>query len=339
MPTYLKSVVFAILVFFFSCKTNENPKTDTSKYIGHISVIDPALLDIIDSTAKIEILADSFIWSEGPLWLEKEQKLIFTDVPQNTIYSWDAKSGKHVYLKPSGYTIIDSLGSIEGANGLALDLDGNLLLCQHGNRALARMKSTLDLPKPDFEFLATTYKSKKFNSPNDLHVTRDGEIFFTDPPYGLPGLDTSVIKQLSFNGVYRRKKDGSIILIDSTLSKPNGIVFSADERTMYVANSDPNKAMWRKYTCDEQKNILSSSTFADVTLLVPKLKGLPDGMKIGMKGHIFASGPGGILIFNPDGKHLGTVMTENATANCALDTKNEYLYMTAHSYLMRVKLK
>lgn len=328
-------LLFSVAVF---AKCKEKEATTTAPFTK-IEIYDPELLTVIDSNAVIEVLADGFTWSEGPLWLEAENKLIFTDVPQNTVYSWDATHGKHIYLKPSGYTIINEKGGKEGANGLMLDRQGNLILCQHGNRAVAQMIAPPSAPKDSFMFLATNYHGKKFNSPNDLYIDRDGEIFFTDPPYGLPGLDKDSIKEISYNGVYRLKNDKSVVLLDSTLSKPNGITFSADEKIMYVANSDPEKAQWYKYELDDNKTIKSKTLFADVTHLVPTSKGLPDGMKISKKGYIFATGPGGVLIFNQNSRHLGTINTGQATANCALDTENNYLYMTAHTYLMRVKLK
>jgi gluconolactonase len=326
-----------LICLFSSCKEATKKSNGT---IGKIEVFDPEMLSLMDSLAMIEVLADSFVWSEGPLWLAKENKVIFTDVPTNTIYSWDENNGKKVYLRPSGYTLIaDSTGGKEGANGLALDLDGTLILCQHGNRAVARMRASLSTPKDSFTFLATTYKNKRFSSPNDLFITKDGSIFFTDPPYGLPDQDQDDDKQLTYNGIYRLNKNGEVLLLDSTLSKPNGIAFTADEKTMYVANSDPEKAIWMKYSLDDSKNIVSKSLFADKTSDVVSKKGLPDGLKIHSSGIILATGPGGVLVFNSDGKHLGTINTGQATANCALDTEENYLYMTAHQYLMRVKLK
>jgi gluconolactonase len=331
--------VVSILILVGGCKNAKELTTQYADRVGTIEMNDPGLLTVIDTGALIEVLADSFVWSEGPLWLEKEQKLLFTDVPKNIIYAWDEANGKSIYLTPSGYTIADTTGGTEGANGLSLDAAGNLILCQHGNRSVAMMTTPVSKPTPDFKFLATRFGNKRFNSPNDLHIAKDGDIFFTDPPYGLPGLDTASAKEISFNGVYRLHRDGKVSLLDSTMTKPNGIVLSADERTMYVANSDPKEAYWKKYVLDEHKNIVSSAKWADATDLVDARKGLPDGMKIGHSGHIFASGPGGILIFDASGKKLGTVMTGKATANCALDTKNHYLYMTAHDCLMRVKLR
>jgi len=329
-------LIFLLCSCIISCK---NKSAEPADPLTRIEIYDPELLELLDTNAVIEILAEGFKWSEGPLWLPTENKLIFTDVPENTVYSWDEKNGKQTYLKPSGYTIINDKGGKEGANGLMLDESGNLILCQHGNRSVARMIAPLSMPKDSFEFLATTYMGQKFNSPNDLYIAKDGDIFFTDPPYGLPGQDQDSIKELSFNGVYRLKKDGSILLLDSTLTKPNGITFSSDEKIMYVANSDPDHALWMKYEMDENKNITSRTLFAEVTHLIPTQKGLPDGMKISKKGYMFASGPGGILIFNQDSRQLGVINTGQATANCALDADEKYLYMTAHSYLMRVRLK
>ncbi len=327
--------LYLCVLVLFSCKTTTSSGPDDKR----IEIYDPEMITVIDSQAVIEVLAEGFNWSEGPLWLATEQKLLFTDVPENTIYSWDEKNGKQIYLKPSGYTIIHEKGGKEGANGIMLNAEGKLILCQHGNRAVAMMQAPLSAPKDSFVFLATTYQGKKFNSPNDLYIASNGDIFFTDPPYGLPGLDQDSMKELKYNGVFRLKKDGELILLDSTLTKPNGITFSKDEKIMYVANSDPQKAIWTKYTLDSNFNITGKSLFADVTPLVDKLKGLPDGIKTSQSGYLFATGPGGVLVFNQDSRHIGTIHTGQATANCALDEAGKYLYMTADDYLMRVKLK
>jgi len=320
-----------------SCKNAQvETKSDTDR---KIEVYDKELLSIIDSTATIEVLADGFTWSEGPLYLGNKKMLLFTDVPENTIYAWDETNGKAIYLKPSGYNDTLAGGGTEGANGLALDQDGKLILCQHGNRVVARMESSLDKPQANFTYLTKAFYSKKFSSPNDLHICKNGDIIFTDPPYGLPDQDQDKRKELKYNGVYLLKKDGSISLMDSTLTRPNGVALSTDEKYMYVANSDKAKSIWIKYELDSFKNIVDRSQFADVTHLTETQKGLPDGLKINKKGYIFATGPGGVLVFSPDSRHLGTINTGQATANCALDDTETYLYMTAHSYLMRVRLK
>lgn len=334
-----KHILTFLLALVWMTACNSNLK-ETSK-IHHIcvQVLDNELNSVIDSLAVIDTLADGFTWSEGPLWLDSLQKLIFTDVPENTIYSWDEKHGKQIYLKPSGYTILSKYGGTEGANGLILDQNGQLILCQHGNRAVAKMLAPLTVPTDSFQYLAMKYNNKKLNSPNDLFQTSDGNIYFTDPPYGLPKQDDDDAKELKYNGIYRIRKDGHITLLDSTLTRPNGIAFSKDERFMYVANSDEKIANWVKFELDKDKNIVKKSEFANKTNLLQSYKGLPDGMKIGKKGYIFATGPGGVLIFHQDGRHLGTILTGQATANCALDSNEKYLYMTAHQYLMRIALK
>lgn len=329
-------LIFFIITIHVSCKSQQLPV----EKVGKIHVLDNDLLTWVDSNAFIEVLAEGFTWSEGPLWLPTENKVIFSDVPENTIYSWDEKKGKAIYLKPSGLTMPDdSLSGKGGANGLALDSEGKLIICQHGNRAVAKMDSSLDMPLDRFTFLATTYQGKKFSSPNDLYIAADKSIFFTDPPYGLPDQDQSKIKKLRYNGIYRLLADGQVLLLDSTLTRPNGIALSKDEKTMIVANSDPKKAVWYTYGLDKDKNIISKGLFADKTMDVASKKGLPDGLKIHSSGTIFATGPGGVLVFDASGKHLGTIDTGQATANCGFDADENYLYMTAHSYLLRIKLK
>lgn len=330
------ALVTLFLLFNPGCKPHDAVVNQSS---GKIEVLDADLLSVLDSQSVIEVLADGFSWSEGPVWLPKQQTLLFTDVPENKIYSWDSIHGKQVYLYPSGLDSLYPVGGKEGANGLAINADGSLLMCQHGNRALAEMLTTVEQPKDSFRFLARHFKGKRFNSPNDLHIARNGDIFFTDPPYGLAAQDEDKNKELAFNGVYSLTAKGELILLDSTLTRPNGIAMSPDEKTLYVSNSDPDKAIWIAYTLDDQYQVVSRRVFADKTELVSSRKGLPDGMKIGKNGIIFATGPGGVLVFHPDGRHLGTVMTNEATANCALDDTESWLYMTAHGFLKRVRLK
>jgi gluconolactonase len=334
---YIKIINGLLLLFILSsCKSNKNTHV---RSIQKIEVFDHEMLSVVDTSSIIEVLADGFTWSEGPLWLNSENMLIFTDVPENRIYSWDEKNGKRLYLYPSGFTINDTRGGKEGANGLALNANNELILCQHGNRTVAKMLTPLSSPKDSFQFLTQKFNDKRYNSPNDLHIAKNGDIFFTDPPYGLPGQDQDSIKELKFNGVYKLSSDGVLTLLDSTLTSPNGIALSLDEKILYVANSDPEKAIWKKYLLDDNKKIISNSLFADKTWMVAKHKGLPDGLKISRKGYVFATGPGGVLVFSPNGSHLGTFNTGYATANCALDHDESYLYMTAYNYLMRVKLR
>ncbi len=332
----LPSMVACFSLVVLGCKSKDVVNQNQS---GKIEVLDPELFMVLDTQALVEVLADGFTWSEGPVWLAAEEKLLFTDVPENTIYSWDSIYGKQVYLFPSGLDSLHPVGGTEGANGLAVNASGNLLLCQHGNRALAEMLSPISMPTDSFLYLARQYKGKRLNSPNDLHVAGNGDIFFTDPPYGLAGQDQDTGKQLIFNGVYRLAANGMLYLIDSTLTRPNGIALSPDEKTLYVSNSDPEKALWVAYTMDDSFAVLDRRIFADRTEMVASRKGLPDGMKISKSGVIFATGPGGVLVFHPDGRQLGTILTYEATANCALDDREAWLYMTAHGFLKRVRLR
>lgn len=310
--------------------------TDSYKKVGQISRIDPAINELISEDAQIEILASGFDWSEGPLWLEDQQALIFSDVPANKIYIWSESDSISVFLEPSGYFGERKDKREPGSNGLTLDLDGNLLLCQHGLRQVGKLKSSLLNPKPEYETLAFEWEGKKMNSPNDLVVHSNGGIYFTDPPYGLDEWDE---KELDFQGVYRLLNGALTLQIDS-LYRPNGVALSPDEKILYVAQSDPEKARYYAYELDENGEVLSGKILLDVTYLLSEGKtGLPDGLKVHSSGLIFATGPGGVLVLSPEGKHLGTIETGQATANCAFDTNENYLYMTADMHLMRLRLR
>lgn len=306
---------------------------------GSIEVVDQKLENVLDTEASIEVLAEGYSWSEGPLWLPNQEMLIFSDVPKNTIYSWSAEKGAGVYLTPSGFTGENFEGSEPGSNGLTLNNRGELVLCQHGNRAVSVMKADLSEPRPNYEYLAETFEGKRFNSPNDLIFDRAGNLYFTDPPYGLPGRMDDPGKEIDFQGVYRVTTEGEVTLLTDELNRPNGLALSPDEKTLYVANSDPEKAIWMAYELDGVGKIQSKKVFYDVTEWVPKAAGLPDGLKIDDQGNLFATGPGGVWIFSPEGEHLGTVKTGEATANCAFNEDKSALYMTADSYLLRLKLK
>lgn len=305
---------------------------------GSIEVLDAALGNIINTDAKIEIIAEGFDWAEGPLWLPSEQILLFSDIPPNKIYQWSETAGLQLYLKPSGYTGERKRGGEVGSNGLLLNSEGRLVLCQHGDRRMAMMDAPLDKPKPQFITLADEYEGKRLNSPNDAVFKSNGNLYFTDPPYGLEKNMADPAKKLPFQGVYRLDKDRKLHLLTKELSRPNGIAFSPDERTLYVANSDPEKPVWMAFDVLENGSIANERIFFDAAHLVKKEKGLPDGLKINRKGILFASGPGGILIINKEGRHLGTIKTGQATSNCAFNDDESILYITADMYVMRVHL-
>ncbi len=326
------------------CNNNLNnknqPVLERYKTIGTIERFDPALDNIISPNAKAEIIAEGFEWSEGPLWIEKHNMLLFSDVPMNTVYKWTEEKGKEVYLKPSGYTgEIQSECKEPGSNGLTLDNDGNLVLCQHGDRRVSRMDALLDKPAAKFISLADKFNGKRFSSPNDLVFNSSGELFFTDPPYGLKTQDDSdPKKEISFNGVYKVKKDGAVILLTDSITRPNGIALFPGEKRLLVANSDPDKPNW--YVFDVNGDSLANGKiFYSTTDYDKSWGGLPDGFKIDKNGNVFATGPGGIYIFNSEGLKLGMIRLENATSNCALSPDEKILYVTNDMYVLRIKMR
>jgi gluconolactonase len=334
------------LVFMAGCGAKkQSEKQDETKALsaaydttGSIERIDPAIDEIIPSDAEIEILGEGFNWSEGPVWVAKGEYLLFSDVPENKVYKWKEGEGVSEYLSPSGYTGEMERSGEGGSNGLLLDKDGNLVLCQHGDRRVARMNTALDAPKAEYITLAGVWNDKKFNSPNDAAYDSKGDLYFTDPPYGLPGQDESPDKEIDFSGVFRLTTDGQVDLLTEELNRPNGIAFSPDEKKLYVANSDPERAIWMVYNLNEEGLIESGQLLYDATEWVPEAKGLPDGLKVDGKGNVFATGPGGVWVFGPEGTLLGRILTGEATANCAFSEDGKTLYMTADMYLMRLEL-
>lgn len=328
--------LIACVLFVSACAPAQQSE---SKYptVGRIERWDAALDEIVASNARIEKLAEGFTWSEGPAWVPGGEYLLFTDVPENTMYRWSETDGLSVFLRPSGYDGPELATLREpGANGLFMVPGQGLLMADSGSRMVA----LLDLETKQKTPLATTFQAARFNSPNDVIRRTDGTIFFTDPPYGLKDGNASPVKELRHNGVYRIDTDGSVHLIDDELTFPNGIELSPDERTLYVANSDPERPIWMAYTLNEKGEVLDKRVFADASDLVgADAPGLPDGLSIGVGGHLFATGPGGVLIFSPQGKRLGRIETGTAIANCAFGDDGRTLYMTSHKFVARVRLR
>ncbi len=333
----------AAVLLFTGCQQQKNSKESTAEDIPEIDEtvierVNPALDQIIGLNAELEILADGFDWTEGPLWLEEEKMLIFSDIPPNTIYSWSEEHGKKVYINPSGYTGETERGGEVGSNGLILNPEGKLVLCQHGDRRLAVMNAPLGYPEPDYTTIVDNFQGKKLNSPNDAAYSSSGDLYFTDPPYGLEKNMDDPLKELDFQGVYKFDAQGQLHLLTDQMTRPNGIALSIDERKLYVANSDPEQAIWMEYNIQKDGQLDEGRVLYDATEWVGKTKGLPDGLKVHPSGVIFATGPGGVWIFSAQGNHLGTIHTGQATSNCAFGNDNQYLYITADMYLMRIAL-
>jgi gluconolactonase len=312
-------------------------KAQTPASIGRLEALDPAFEQLVAADARIEVLAGGFTWTEGPVWVQDASGgyLLFSDIPRNTIFKWSQASGVETFLQPSGYTGNTYYGLEPGSNGLALDKQGRLLACEHGDRRVSVLtagggKMTL----------ADSFEGRRLNSPNDLVVHSSGSIFFTDPPYGLPSRADDPRRELDFCGVYRLDADGRLALLTKQLARPNGIGLSPDEKTLYVAQSDPSRAIWMSFPIADDLTIGEGKVMHDATDQVGALPGLPDGMCVDPQGNIWASGPGGIYCFDPAGKLLGRLLTGERTSNCTLGGPDgKTLYITADSYLCRVSVK
>jgi gluconolactonase len=307
--------------------------------IGQIERLDPALDVLVPADAKLEVLVDGRDWSEGPVWIPEDGGFVlWSDIPPNEIHRWDARAGHSLYLKPSGYTGNEPRGGEPGSNGLALGRDGRLLLCQHGDRRIARMDAPLTDPQPHYVTIADRYDGQRFNSPNDVTIHSSGAIYFTDPPYGLVENIDDPAKEIPFQGVYRVTPDGTVTLLTQELERPNGIALSPDERTLYVANSHGPRPIWMAFPVLVDGTLGDGRVFFDAAELAARRRGMPDGMKVDAHGNLWATGPGGVLVLSPEGKHLGTLLTGQATANCAFGEDGSTLFITADMYLLRIRL-
>ncbi len=322
------------LLLLAACVGNRS----SERTIGTVERLDPAIDALIPPDAAIEILAEGFDWAEGPVWIDDGGFLLFSDVPRNRIYRWKEGAGITVWLEPSGYTGDVARSGEPGSNGLLLDSDGRLVLCQHGDRRVARLDAPLTAPVPVFATLADHYDGKRFSSPNDAVYDSRGALYFTDPPYGLPEGPGDPSRETPVNGVYRLGVDGEVTLLTGELTRPNGIALSPDEQTLYVANSDPERAIWMAYDRLSSGGIENGRVFFDATALARESQGLPDGLEVDAAGNLFATGPGGVLVFSPDSRHLGTILTAQPSANVAFDGDGATLYVTADSYLLRIRL-
>jgi gluconolactonase len=329
-----------LLILFIALAIACGSKKETQQTSITVSVekLDPALDAIVGNQLTVSVIASGYEWTEGPLWLEGDKKLLFSDVPTNTIYQWTEEKGASIYLTPSGYTGEAPRGGEPGSNGLTLDVEGNLLLCQHGDRRIAMMNTSIAEPASDFTTISDTYNGKRFNSPNDL-VFHNYDIYFTDPAYGLEKQMDDPKKELPFQGMYRIPAEGQVQLMIDSLTRPNGIGFSPDGKKMYVANSDSEKARWYEYSINDSLKITSGKIVWDATEQAKTEKGLPDGLKVDAQGNIFATGPGGIWIFSGDGKLLGKIKLEEATSNCALTADGKTLFVTNDMLVLKIKLR
>ena len=316
-------------------QTPENYLTlDTTNFptLGRIHRYEASFDDLIPKTAALEVIASGFEWTEGPVWVKSGNYLLFSDIPRNAVMKWEEGKAVTIYLQPSGFSGHGEYGKEPGSNGLTLDAQGQLVSCEHGDRRLSVLTTN-----GGKRTLVDHYQGKRLNSPNDCCFKSTGELYFTDPPYGLPGNFADPRRELDFCGVYRLGKDGAVTLLTKELSRPNGLAFSPDEKILYVANSDPDRAIWMAYPVKDDGTLGAGKVFYDVTANVGKMPGLPDGLKVDEKGNLFATGPGGVYVFSATGTLLGRIETGQATANCGWGNTGSTLYICADMYMCRIQ--
>jgi gluconolactonase len=326
----MKKLIFSVLILsLMSAKTITNYPT-----IGNTVQIDPSFAKLISPDAKIEVLASGYKWSEGPAWVKNGGYLIFSDVPANTTYQWSATEGVSVFLKPSGYTGKGYYSYEPGGNGMIINKLGEVVTCEHGDRRVTAMPLT----GGGKYALADNFEGKRFNSPNDVVQHSGGAYYFTDPPYGLEKHENDPKREIDFFGVFRVGTDRKVTAIIKNMTRPNGLAFSPDEKTLYVAQSDPDQPVIMSFPVNPDGSVGKGKVFFDATELSKQgLKGLPDGLRIDEKGNLFATGPGGVLVISPAGKLLGRIDTGEPTANCTWGDDGSVLYVTSNMYLCRIK--
>ncbi len=322
------ALILLVTVLLVGCSQAPPPVVE-SPGLGTIVRLDPAFDSLAPLDARIEKVAGDFQFTEGPLW-RPDGRLWFSDVVGNMVRSVTPAGQVEILLKESGGKSDAPAGSFIGSNGMVAGKDGEVLLCQHADRRIVRVGKDLKLT-PFLE----KFEGKRFNSPNDLVYRSDGSLYFTDPPYGLLKQDDDPAKELRFNGVFRYA-GGKLQLLVKDMTRPNGIAFSPDEKILYVANSDEKRRIWMRFDVAANGSVSNGRVFADVT--AEKEEGLPDGMKVDSQGNVWATGPGGVWVFSPDGKHLGTIKPPEIPANCGWAEDGKTLYMTARTSVYRIKL-
>ncbi len=294
--------------------------------------LDSRLEKIVPPDAVLEKVAEGFDWAEGPVWNRTGEYLLFSDVPTNSIIKWKAGEGASVFLKPSGYTGKEPFtGREPGSNGLTFDAQGRLVFCQHGDRRISRLEKDGSRTT-----LVDNYQGKRLNSPNDLVYKSNGDLYFTDPPFGLPKTFDDPKKELAFQGVYRLSRDGKLTLLTTEVKAPNGIAFSPDEKKLYVADSA--RALWLVFDVKPDGTLSPGSVLFDGTEQSKGRPGVADSLKVDIHGNIFAVAPGGLYIIAPDGTLIGRFDLGTATGNCAWGEDGSTLFITSNHILFRIRL-
>jgi gluconolactonase len=296
--------------------------------------LDPQFDKFVPPSVAVERIVGGRHWVEGPVWNRKRGYLLFSDIPTNSVIKWQEGKGASVFLKPSGYTGKTPFeGAEPGSNGLAFDPEGRLVLAEHGDRRIARLERDGKQTT-----LVDRFEGKRINSPNDLVFKSNGDLYFTDPPFGLPRSFDDPRKELPFQGVYRFSKDGKLTLLTKEVKAPNGIAFSPDEKKLYVSNAEKTNAVWIAFDVKTDGTIENGKAIFNATPWTKTKHGVPDGMKVDREGNIFAAGPGGIHVIAPTGRHLGSIETGVPTGNLAWGEDGSSLFITSNTNVFRLKL-
>ncbi len=301
--------------------------------IGRIDRYEPELDSLIPPGTEIELLEVGFAWPEGPVWVPREGHLLFSDIPRNAIFRWNEASGARIWMQPSGYTGVAYYGKEPGSNGLTLDPEGRLLACEHGDRRVSRLEHG-----GGKRTIVDSYADRRLNSPNDLVLAPNGDLYFTDPAYGLHRRYEDPTRELPFCGVYllRPAEQVPVLLIDE-LENPNGLAFSADGRSLYVTQSNPGAAVVMRYPLLGDGTLGSGRVLMDLTAQVRHAHGLPDGIKVDLDGNVFTTGPGGVWVATASGHALGRIVTGRRVANLCWGDDGGTLYLCSDDFLCRVR--
>ncbi len=299
-----------------------------------VEVASPRFIELIPERPDLTVVVDGYRWLEGPIWHPGRRELLFSSIPDNAIVSWDPRAGERVWLDRSGYTGAEPFtGPEPGSNGLALDPEGRVVVCQHGDRRIVRLDE-----RGRMQTLVSHYEGKRLNSPNDAVFAGNGDLYFTDPPFGLPATYEDPAKELSFSGVYRLSAAGELTLLTRDLRGPNGIALSPDERTLYVSDVDPSRPGWWAFPIEDSGELGEGRMFAGAEPWQKRRRGGPDGIEVDEQGNLFAAGPEGVYVFDPDGAFLGALVTGIVTSNLGWGEDGSTLFVTSSDRVLRLRV-
>ena len=331
---FLAAMGILIAVILFDSISSAQPQPAHASQKIEIIRLDPHFDKLVPVNVNVERIVSGRQWVEGPVWNRKEGYLLFSDIPANSVIKWQEGKGTSVFLKPSGYTGKAPFDGAEpGSNGLAFDPTGRLVLAEHGDRRIGRLESNGKKIT-----LVDRFQGKRINSPNDLVFRSNGDLYFTDPPFGLPKSFDDPRKETPFQGVYKYSQGGKLALLTQDIKAPNGIAFSPDEKKLYISNADPANAVWMAFDVKVDGTIENGRVLFNATAWTKTKPGVPDGMKVDSEGNIFGAGPGGIHVISSLGKHLGSIETGVPTGNLAWGEDGSTLFITSNTNVFRLKL-